>query len=55
MFGIIEIPIWLAISGGLLMIFGLLDRVLVPSNDNETQNDYENINKASTTSTAILN
>ena len=31
MFGIIEIPIWLAISGGLLMIFGLLDRVLVPS------------------------
>lgn len=31
MFGIIEIPIWLAVSGGLLMLFGLLDRVLVPS------------------------
>ena len=31
MFGIIEIPIWLAVVGGLLMIFGLLDRVLVPS------------------------
>ena len=31
MFGIIEIPIWLAVGGGLLMIFGLLDRVLVPS------------------------
>ena len=31
MFGIIEIPIWLAVGGGLLMLFGLLDRVLVPS------------------------
>ena len=31
MFGIIEIPLWLAIGGGLLMVFGLLDRVLVPS------------------------